>query len=238
MSQGEKWTVAGVVAAVIGLVIGIAAIVVAHADATDGRNSANAAPPGVTASAPAAVAPSTPPPSHASVSASDSATAVPSSDSPASQSATPVTTHTYSDVSVKPLCGSGDCSGTQQVGDTIFSYTDQAEACYYPQYCEYKAFQDVPTSCGTITVKFSGDDWAQHSSPNTVDYLKFVQQTMPPVYAQVSMGNIATVQVRLDGGPLYVDASVTNEGGVHNDYVLMNVTGTCSTPDGVQPQGQ
>jgi hypothetical protein len=143
-------------------------------------------------------------------------------------------TQTYRNVALKPLCDSDDCGGNQPVGNTVFVYTDAAEAGDYPDYEEHQAFQSAPTSCREITVKFSGDSWAQGDGHPTVDYLKFVQQSMPVVYAHVGVGKIATVNVQLNGGPLFIYASVDNDPGVHNSYVLLDVTGTCSTPDGLR----
>jgi hypothetical protein len=137
-------------------------------------------------------------------------------------------------VSLEPLCDDSECNGTQEVGSTVFSYTDEAEALDYPQYYEHQAFQGAQTSCRNLTVRFSGDSWAQDDGHPTVDYLKFVQQSMPPVYAQVGVGKIAIVHVKLEGGPLFIDASVANDPGVHNSYVLLNITGTCSTPNGIR----
>ena len=114
------------------------------------------------------------------------------------------------------------------------AHTDEVEANDYPNYSEYQAFQQAASSCSELTVRLSGDSWAQEDGNPTVDYLKFIQQSTPTVYAQVGVGKIATAQVHLDGGPLYIDASVANDPGVHNSYVLMNVTGTCNTPDGTR----
>ena len=151
------------------------------------------------------------------------------------QPAEPRPTHaTYRGVQLEPVCLSTDCSGTQQVGGNVFSYTDEAEADDYPRYWEHLAFQEAASSCKELLVRFSGDEWMQNDARPPVGYLKFIQQSDPPVYATVTAGKIVTVRVPLDGGPLYIDASVTDDGGVHNNYILLKVTGVCSTPDGVR----
>lgn len=230
MSTGERWTIIGVVVAVIGVIATIAAILVAHRDA----DAAASKSPGGSASISR-----TSPPSHP---ATHSTTSTAPPETPtvgglADGSTTPTAraaVHTYKNVPLKPLCDSDDCSGTQQVGSTVFSYTDGAEAGTYPQYFEHQAFQATPTSCSDLTIRFSGDSWAQEDGHPTVDYLKFVQQNTPTVYATVGVGKIATVHVHLDGGPLYIDSAVANDPGIHNSYVELNVTGTCSTPDGIR----
>ncbi|HEY2286016.1 MAG TPA: hypothetical protein VGH88_09770, partial [Streptosporangiaceae bacterium] len=85
-----------------------------------------------------------------------------------------------------------------------------------------------------LTVQFSGDEWMQDDKRPPTAYLKFVQQSSPPVYATVGKGNITTTHVKLDGGPLYIDVSVSDDGGIHNNWVYLKVTGTCATPDGTQ----
>lgn len=232
MTHSRGWTaIAALVVSALGVGVTAIGVAVAHGDAhggsgnnarsTTGASSATSpAESGPTASdspAPGAITPATAP-------------GEPSKAAPAAHAAA----RTYGNVALMPLCDQGDCSGTQQVGNTIFSYTDEAEVGDLPDYYPHQAFQGARTSCKELTVRFSGDNWAQTDGHPTVDYLKFIQQSLPPVYAQVGVGQIATVQVPLDGGPLSIDASIANDPGIHNSYVLLNVTGTCSTPDGIQ----
>lgn len=221
MSRGERWAIIGGVVAIVGVIIAVVGIVIAHRDAE-----------AVVPKSPAIIS-DTPllshPASHSPTPTVPSGTSTGSPTPPAGTA-----THTYKNVPLKPLCDSDDCSGTQQVGNTVFSYTDSAEAGTYPQYFEHQAFQQAPTSCSDITIRFSGDSWAQEDGHPTVDYLKFVQQNTATVYATVTVGKIATVHVHLDGGPLYINSAVANDPGVHNSYIDLNVTGTCSTPDGIR----
>ncbi|MEU4422050.1 hypothetical protein AB0F81_15605 [Actinoplanes sp. NPDC024001] len=139
----------------------------------------------------------------------------------------------FEEVDLQPLCDSGDCSGTQRVGDTLFSYTDKAQANRYPNYREHKAFDGGRTSCRSLKVEFAGDKWVQDDERPGIDYLKFVQETRPPVYAKVGVGKVGSVEVQLDGGPLLITAARANDPGVHNSYVLLRITGSCATPDGL-----
>ena len=129
----------------------------------------------------------------------------------------------YAKVQLAPICG-GECSGTEQVGNQIFSYTDTAFANQYPSYQQNTAFGG-PTSCRSLSVRFAGDDGAQ--GDGSTSYLEFVQQSSDPVYAQVGPGSIATVNVALDGGPLYIDLATTQ-----GDDVALNITGSCYTVGG------
>ena len=164
----------------------------------------------------------------------------PTESTPATSAPVEAAPKTYHNVALTPICDQDEeegCGGTQEVGSTVFTYTDGAEAGDYPDYWEHPVFQSEPTSCSTLTIRFSGDSWAQDGTgvPSVVDYLKFVQSSLPTIYAHIGVGQIGTVDVPLDGGPLYIDAAVANDNGVHNSYVLLNITGTCSTPDGVRP---
>ena len=226
MSQVERWAVAGGIAAVISVVVAIIGIFVAHHDAEGAQTSGNGYMPTSGASTTPLVSESGSP----NDSTSQGSTATPSVSPP--KAIVSVSPQIYTNVPLQPLCDDDQCNGTQQVGNTIFTYTDEAEANDYPDYLEWQAFQQAPTSCSELTVRFSGDSWAQDDGNPTVDYLKFVQQSTPTVYARAAVGQIVTVHVHLDGGPLYIDASVANDPGVHNSYILLNVTGTCTTPDG------
>lgn len=101
------------------------------------------------------------------------------------------------------------------------------------RYCEHKAFQQGATTCRSLDVQFAGDQWAQEDGHPTVDHLKIIQQSLAPIYATVKVGKIGKVHIPLDGGPLIINAAVENDPGVHNSYVLLKVTGSCSTPDGL-----
>jgi hypothetical protein len=201
-----------------------------NCDAQGGNNAVSCAAAPASAPSASALAGSSGPASSASLAASPAS----AGSSAGPPSGPPPALKTYKNVLLEPLCDSGQCNGTQEVANTVFSYTDEAQALDYPQYNEQEAFQGAQTSCRELTIRFSGDDWAQEQGNMTVDYLKFVQQSAATVYAQVDSGQIATVHVSLDGGPLYIDASVANAPGIHNNYVLLDVMGTCSTPDGIR----
>ena len=228
MSQVERWAIGGAIAAIIGVVVAAIGIFVAHHDAEGAQASGNGHTPTNGASAAPFVSESSSP------NESTSQASIPTPSASPTQAGVSVRPQIYKNVSLQPLCDDGQCNGTQQVGSTIFTYTDEVEANDYPNYSEYQAFQQAASSCSELTVRLSGDSWAQEDGNPTVDYLKFIQQSTPTVYAQVGVGRIATAQVHLDGGPLYIDASVANDPGVHNSYVLLNITGTCSTPDGTR----
>ena len=51
-----------------------------------------------------------------------------------------------------------------------------------------------------------------------------------PVYASTTPGVVKSVTVPLDGGPLYINASSTDDANV-----MFTATGSCYTPSG-QPQ--
>lgn len=225
----ERWTVLGGIAAVVGVIVALLAWLLPQSAAP-----AAIAPPStpalVTMGPTDAVSPPEAPPSDGTPSTDPASEETPSSSGGTSVPHGPVT---YSTVDLRPLCDSGDCGGTQQVGNTIFAYTDEAEACTMPRYCEHKAFQQGATTCRSLDVQFAGDQWAQEDGHPTVDHLKIIQQSLAPIYATVKVGKIGKVHIPLDGGPLIINAAVENDPGVHNSYVLLKVTGSCSTPDGL-----
>ena len=143
----------------------------------------------------------------------------------------------YSGVTLAPLCHLTSCTGSQQVGNQVFVYSDAAPAGVYPHFRENLAFFDgEPTSCKVLHVQFSGDEWVQGGRrPTAIDYLRFVQESGVK-YAQISPGKVGATDVKLDGGPLYINASVSNDPGAHYGDVLLKIVGqSCSTPDGVAP---
>jgi hypothetical protein len=212
----RKWQRAGVLIAALGVVVAILALLftvilpgAAH-QASDVGSSKSKGP----ASAPAS------PRGHSS----------------RSTPIAPASPQVYTNVPLMPLCEGGSCGGVLQVGNTSFTFTDQAPAGPYPDYLKSQAFPEFPgqvSSCSTMTVQFSGDSWANDGSPTTTDYLEFVQQGASPVYATVTSGQIGTVVVPLNGEPLFIDAADSGGGGVHPDNVDLNVTGTCTTPNGI-----
>lgn len=135
-------------------------------------------------------------------------------------------------VSLSPLCVYSDCSGTQQVGDHLFRYTDNPTANEFPQYWPYPAFTDGNSSCTSLTIKFAGDDWAQSGNHGTIDYVKVVQESAPTVYGKVGVGEVGTITVKRDGGPISIDVAYQNDPGIHNTSVLLDIVGSCTTPDG------
>jgi hypothetical protein len=138
------------------------------------------------------------------------------------KSSPPVMVYAYGNVPLAPLCGSG-CGGTEQVGNIVFSYTDQASADGYPDYQQNQAF--TATSCRSLTVRYAGSETPQ--SENATSYLEFVQSSADPVYSSTPAGAIGSVTVPLDGGPLYIDTAT-------DDYHLIyfNMTGSCYTVSG------
>jgi hypothetical protein len=139
-----------------------------------------------------------------------------------STAAVPV--YAYGNVALTPF-GAG--SGTVQVGAKIFAYTDAADTSVYPYYNTHEAF--TKTSCRSLSVRFAGDSDSQLNEATS--YLEFVQQASDPVYASTTSGNVGTVAVTLDGGPLYIDMSSQSNADIIYDIVL-NITGSCYTQSG------
>jgi hypothetical protein len=199
---------------------------VAHEDSVSGRTRAGSTPsPIASAVAPSSTAASAAAPTNESPQASPPATA--------SATTVKVAPRTYYNVPLQPLCDSDGCGGSQVVSNKLFDYTDQAMAGDFPNYDTDSAFQNATTSCSELKVQFSGDDWAQAIGSSALEYLKFIQNS-GTVYARVGGGTIATTYLRLDGGPLVIEAAIANDSGIHNNNIDLRVTGTCSTPDGVR----
>ena len=135
--------------------------------------------------------------------------------------AVPVTA--YGDVPVVPF---NNGSGTVQVGNRLFSYTDQEGAAEYQQYQQNQVWN--ASTCRSITVQFTQDRSGQQTGSTA--YLEFVQTSSDPAYASAHAGTVKSITVPLDGGPLYINTSSTN--GYSIDLVA---TGSCYTPSG-QPQ--
>jgi eukaryotic-like serine/threonine-protein kinase len=120
----------------------------------------------------------------------------------------------------------GGNSGAEQVGSRLFDYADALTGGGYPNYPDYQQNQVTSgTSCRSLTVQFAGDSNAQ-SGGETV-YLQFVQSATDQIDASVQTGEVKTVTVPLDGGPLFVNTSATNGSGI-----AFNFTGSCYTPSG------
>lgn len=132
-----------------------------------------------------------------------------------------VTVHAYGNI---PLTLLGGNSGTEQVASRIFSYSDQAGPAQYPAYQQNKATS--VSTCRTLTMQFAGDDMDQ--ADGSTDYLEFIQSSTDPVYASAPAGTVTKVTVHLDGGPLYINASV--KGFSIISAVVFNATGSCYAP--------
>jgi hypothetical protein len=134
----------------------------------------------------------------------------------------PLMVYVYGNVPLTPFSNGG---GTEQVGSTLFSYTDSQYAYDYPSYDQNQVF--TATSCRSLTVRYAGNDYAQ--SNGEIAYLDFVQSSSDPAYNQTAAGVIGSVTVALDGGPLYIDTA-TSEG----DTINFNITGSCYTVSGTR----
>lgn len=137
-------------------------------------------------------------------------------------------------VKLEPLCRTTSCAGTQLVGEHAFSYTDEAPA----NTSSPRPSQAFPNgiNCTVLTVKFAGDSWSQGApQKKVVSRLAFLQENSPAVYGEVGPGEIGTLRVALDGGPVIITAQASGDTGVHDSYILMDVTGDCATPDGLGP---
>ena len=135
----------------------------------------------------------------------------------------PVTVEAYASVPLAPFNAG---SGTVQVGNRVFTYTDTADGGTYPQYDENQAW--TASTCRSITVQFA--DGPNGQQDNATAYLEFVQQSSDPVYASAPVATVKSVTVPLDGGPLYINGSSSAGFGV-----VFTATGSCYTPTG-QPQ--
>lgn len=149
--------------------------------------------------------------------------AIESNGTPVATSA-PVTVEAYGNV---PLLPFNDGNGTVQVGNRLFSYTDNQSSSQYPQYQQNQAW--TASTCRSITVQFAQDQGGQ--SNNGTAYLEFVQTSSDPANASAPAGTVKSVTVQLDGGPLYINTSSSTGNGI--DFTA---TGSCYTPSG-QPQG-
>ncbi len=136
---------------------------------------------------------------------------------------TPVTVEAYGSVSLIPF---NNGNGTVQVGNRLFSYADQLGSSKYPNYQQNQAWN--ASTCRSITMEFAGDSGFQQNGGTA--YVEFVQTSSDPVYASTTPGVVKSVTVPLDGGPLYINASSTNDANV-----TFTATGSCYTPSG-QPQ--
>ncbi len=139
-------------------------------------------------------------------------------------SSAPVVVEAYGTVQLVPFNAG---SGTVQVANRLFAYSDNQGASQYPQYSQNTAW--TASTCRSMTMQFTADDTGQHN--NETAYLEFVQTSSDPAYSSAEPGTIKSVTVALDGGPLYIDTSSTNGDGI--DFTA---TGSCYTPSG-QPQG-
>jgi hypothetical protein len=125
-----------------------------------------------------------------------------------------------------PLVPFNNGSGTVQVGNRLFSFTDQEGTYQYPQYEQNQVWN--ASTCRSITVQFTQSQSGQQAG--STGYLEFVQTSSDPAYASAHAGIVKSITVPLDGGPLYINTSST--GGYVIDLVA---TGSCYTPSG-QPQ--
>jgi hypothetical protein len=133
----------------------------------------------------------------------------------------PVAVEAYATVQLVPF---NDGSGTVQVGNRLFSYTDSRDAATYPQYEQNQAW--TASTCRSITMQFTQDQSGQANG--AIAYLEFVQTSSDPAYASAQAGTVKSVTVALDGGPLYINTSSTN-----GNTIVFTATGSCYTPSGV-----
>lgn len=219
ISTSRRW-----IFVVVLVMASVAAGVLATRSGGDsGRNDAAAAGP--TRSTP--VSPTTVSPA-ATPSLPDPAASEPELSESADAAGIDAVTPTYSTVPLIMICT--DCSGSQEIGGRIFAYNDTATATPFPNYWKNRVLDGVGSSCRSLTVRFGGDDSAQATGSSTM-YLKFVQQS-GNVQASTKPGTVGKVEVPLDGGPLQIDASVSNHPGTNE--VLLNISGSCSTANGIK----
>jgi hypothetical protein len=146
-----------------------------------------------------------------------------------SSAATPTTAaRTYRPVTLSLVCSY--CTGDQSVGDKVLHYTDSATAGFMPDFKESPVLDGEGTSCRSIEIAFSGDQRAQDNAATA--YLKVVQQKSEAVQASAKSGTIMTMTVPLDGGPVLIDASVSDGNRTDDNEVLMSITGSCYSSDG------
>jgi serine/threonine protein kinase len=136
---------------------------------------------------------------------------------------TPVPVEAYGSVPLVPL---NEGNGTVQVGNRLFSYTDQGGVSNYPQYEQHQTWDS--STCRSITVQFAEDTAGQQNHGTA--YLEFVQTSSDAVYSSAAPATVKAVTVPLDGGPLYMNMSSTV-----GDDIDFTATGSCYTPSG-QPQ--
>jgi serine/threonine-protein kinase len=136
---------------------------------------------------------------------------------------TPVPVEAYGSV---PLIPFNSGNGTVQVGNRVFSYADYMGSDKYPNYQQNQAWD--ASTCRSITMQFAGDSGFQQYGGTA--YVEFVQTSSDPAYASTTPGVVKSVTVPLDGGPLYINASSTDDANV-----TFTATGSCYTPSG-QPQ--
>ena len=129
-----------------------------------------------------------------------------------------------------PLMPFGRKAGTVQVGDSVFTYTDQGSANQYPSYYQHATFENGST-CRAVTLRFAGNDYQQKGGQTT--YAKLVQSSRDPVYASVPAGQVGTLSSAWDGGPLYINLATTDDYFGYRT-VVTNITGSCWTDDGLK----
>lgn len=232
LEKGHQVTLlAGIPAALIAATVAIAVAAV-RGDATTPKTAPTATAPAIPFAAPS--------PSLTDVPSDQPSDETPSDDVTTDESSADNTIAkqtggavSYTTVDLLPLCDQTDCSGSRPVGGTVFQYTDEVEAGDYPHFDSWPAFGQGRNTCRFMDVQFAGDDSFQRGGHPSIDYLTFKQSSTPAVSASVKVGKVAHVHVPLDGGPLWIDASTENDPGVHNNYVLLKVTGSCSTPNGL-----
>jgi hypothetical protein len=137
------------------------------------------------------------------------------------RSTSDVVVYAYATVPLTPF---GNEDGTEQVGSTIFTYTDVTTSGEYPQYLQNTAFAEA-TSCRSLTVHYAADAFGGNDIGTA--YLEFVQTSSDAVYSSVPAGQIGAATVTLDGGPLYIDVANT-----YSNDIMFNITGSCYTDSG------
>ncbi len=132
-----------------------------------------------------------------------------------------VTAYAYGSVALTPF---GIQAGTVQVGSVLFSYTNATASDAYPAYNQNTAFATA-TSCRSLTVQYAPDSFGGANIGTA--YLEFVQKSSDAVYVSDPAGDIGSVTVALDGGPLYMDTANT-----YSNEIVSTITGSCYTVSG------
>jgi hypothetical protein len=231
VSKAEKWGVAAAIAGIIGVVVAIIAIFVAHHDSESTQASTRGNPATMDPSFSSSAARSSAPPVSAIPATPDASPTTPAlvSSNPSPQ---------YFSLSFADLCSSNsatqnsidDCllEKTQKIGQNVYSFSTFGFA-HDPASGGWKPLLSFPsTTCRTISLRFAIQLGSGIPSGLriTVSVVSRGSQS-----ATVGPNQLGVLNATLDGGPFEIDASANMPYG-SGWGILMDGSASCSTRSG------